>query len=74
MDDQGGISFSMDQSMRQRLAQGDASWFYPAVEQTAIKSDAELFAKYRRSMGYNRVLVAVSSVMFISILFRAVQK
>ena len=44
--------------MNIEVAQGDATFFYPAVSDAELASEQLLLTNYRRSMGHTRMLWA----------------
>jgi len=63
----------MDQDMRLRIGQNAQSWMYPGLSTAELSSDPELLTNYRRTKGYNRVLIALSSALAIHFLWRGLR-
>ena len=61
----------MEQDMRLRIGQGAQSFLYPALTTSELSADPELLTNYRRTLGYNRVLLALSSAVVVTWLWRS---
>lgn len=57
--------------MRLRIGQNAQSVLYPALSNEELSSDSELLTNYRRTKGYNRVLVAVASFFVIRLVWNS---